>query len=177
MSELVCLKLFLASGLIYRFLGDTVNIIGPFETSRVTSTSTIEITSKLNYLILHPDILITATALSSASQCQRKPLLSGLVHSSSDVTPALVWGSILHEVMQLSMSEDCWQQDWIEEKIDEVIRMNLVKIVRIGMTLQEASREVKARAKGLIAFADKYMGIKPKVSTGIRSQVLTILIM
>jgi len=95
------------------------------------------------------------------------------------VTPALVWGSILHEVMQLSMSENCWQQDWIEEKIDEVIRVNLVNIVRIDMTLQEASREVKARAKGLIAFADKYLGVTPKVSTAfaIRSQALTFLMM
>jgi len=175
MSELVCLKLFLAPGLIYRFLGDTVNIIGSFETSGTTSTSTIDITSKLNYLILHPDILITATALSSASQCRRKPLLSGLVHSSSDMTPALVWGSILHEVMQLSMSENCWQQDWIEEKIDEVIRMNLMNIVRIDMTLQEASREVKARAKGLIAFADKYLGVTPKVNTdSVRNQIASI---
>ena len=147
---------------LYRLLGDIINIIGPFETSGTTS-STIDITSKLNYLILHPDILVTATALSNASQCRRKPLLSGLVRASSDVTPALVWGSILHEVMQLSMSENRWQQDWIEEKIDEVIRLNLANIVRIDMTLQEASKEVKARAEGLIAFADKYLGVNPKV--------------
>lgn len=57
--------------------------------------------------------------------------------------------------------------------------MNLVNIVRIDMTLQEASREVKARAKGLIAFADKYLGVTPKVSTAfaIRSQALTFLMM
>ena len=48
-----------------------------------------------NLLILHPDMLLTATALSKAPQCMRKPLLTSLVRSTSDITPALVWGSML----------------------------------------------------------------------------------
>lgn len=148
-------------------VGDIVNIIGPFETassSTSTITSSIRITSKSNYFILHPDILITATALSNASQCRRKPLLSGLVRSTSDVTPALVWGNILHEVMQLCLSENRWEQSWVEERIDEAVKKNLVNIVRIEMTVEEASAEVKLRAKGLLAFAKKYLGAQPKVS-------------
>ncbi|KAJ3575988.1 hypothetical protein NP233_g746 [Leucocoprinus birnbaumii] len=148
-------------------LGDIINIIGPFEAlagspSTSSITLTINITSRANYLVLHPDILITATALSNASQCRRKPLLSGLVRSTSDVTPALVWGNILHEVMQLCMSENRWEQDWVEERIEEIVRKNLVNIVRIEMTVEEATKEVKMRAKGLIAFADKYLGAQPK---------------
>lgn len=82
----------------------------------------------------------------------------------SDVTPALVWGNILHEVMQLCMNENRWGQNWVEERIDEVVRKNLVNIVKIEMTVEEASREVKVRAKGLMAFADKYLGTEPKAS-------------
>ncbi|KAF9448170.1 Dna2-domain-containing protein [Macrolepiota fuliginosa MF-IS2] len=148
-------------------IGDVINVIGSFQTLASTSstsslTSTIHITSKSNFLILHPDILITATALSNASQCRRKPLLSGLVRSTSDITPALVWGNILHEVMQLCLSENCWEEKWIEERIDGAVRKNLVNIVKIEMTVEEALTEVKARAKGLIAFAKKYLGAKPR---------------
>ncbi|KXN86785.1 DNA replication ATP-dependent helicase/nuclease DNA2 [Leucoagaricus sp. SymC.cos] len=148
-------------------IGDIINVIGPFETPAATSstsfvTPSIRITSKSNYLILHPDILITATALSNASQCRRKPLLSSLVRSTSDITPALVWGNILHEVMQLCMSENRWEQKWVEERINEAVKKNLVNIVRIEMTVEEALTEVKVRAKGLLVFAEKYLGNKPK---------------
>jgi DNA replication ATP-dependent helicase Dna2 len=63
------------------------------------------------------------------------------------------------------MSENCWEENWIEERIDEAVRKNLMNIMRIEMTVEEASREVKARAKGLIVFAKKYLGTRPKVSS------------
>jgi DNA replication ATP-dependent helicase Dna2 len=144
-----------------------INVIGAFENTLLkpssTITSTAYITAKSNYLILHPDILVTATTLANAAQCRRKPILSGLVRSTSDVTPALVWGNILHEVMELCLQENCWDQVWIEGKIDEFVRKNLVNVMRIEMSEEQASHEVKVRARGLLAFAKKYMGSKPKV--------------
>ncbi len=65
--------------------------------------------------------------------------------------------------MQLCMTENHWEESWIGERIGEAVRKNLVNIVRIGMTAEEALIEVKARAKGLIVFARKYLGGRPKV--------------
>lgn len=67
--------------------------------------------------------------------------------------------------MQLCLSENCWEEAWIEKRIDEAVRKNLVNIVRIEMSVEQASIEVKVRAKGLLAFARKYLGSKPKVSS------------
>ncbi|PPR02905.1 hypothetical protein CVT26_009751, partial [Gymnopilus dilepis] len=97
-------------------IDDIINVIGHFSQSPSHNHSshphspkrTISITSQTNFLILHPDLLLTATALSNAPQCRRKPLLSSLVRSSSDTTPALVWGSMLHEVMQRCLVEERW---------------------------------------------------------------------
>src|SRR5690606_17316242 len=77
--------------------GDTINVLGAFSS---TSPPSIEITSQSNLVILHPDILLTATSLSNAPQCPRKPLLSSLVRASNDTSPALVWGNMLHELIQ-----------------------------------------------------------------------------
>lgn len=90
--------------------GNIINVLGDFDPSGV-----IKITSKINFLINHPDLLITATALSNAPQCRRKPLLSALVRSSLDVTPALIWGNMVHEVMQICMAEQRWDDRFIEE--------------------------------------------------------------
>lgn len=49
------------------------------------------------------------------------------------------------------------------ERIDEALKKNLGNIVRIEMTVEEALIEVKARAKGLVMFAKKYLAGRPKV--------------
>jgi DNA replication ATP-dependent helicase Dna2 len=161
-------------------VGDTINIIGPFTPLPLSPppsptslppppTSTITLTSAKNLLILHPDTLLTATALSTASTCARKPLLSMLVHSSSDVTPSLVWGNVLHEVMQGCLRERQWSGGWIDRRIREVIvggdggGRGMADLVRLGVGVEQAVREVKARAGGLKTFGERYMAQNPKV--------------
>ncbi|CAE6507504.1 unnamed protein product, partial [Rhizoctonia solani] len=72
-------------------IGDTINILGEFRelpqkdlgsdpnVSVRTPTSTITISSAKNTLVLHPDLLLPITAISNASICPRKPLLTMMV--------------------------------------------------------------------------------------------------
>ncbi|KAI0794807.1 DNA replication factor Dna2-domain-containing protein, partial [Abortiporus biennis] len=153
-------------------VGDILNVIGTFcESNNLPSSSStppipaVTITSKDNLLIVHPDILITATALSNAPQCLRKPLLSSLVRStssSSDITPSLVWGNILHEVMQTCMVEETWDDRFIEDKIEDAVRRALSELLRIGIGVEQAVREVQERARGLKGFRQKYVSRMPK---------------
>ncbi|KAI6145369.1 Dna2-domain-containing protein [Pisolithus tinctorius] len=136
---------------------DTVNVLGNFD-----SNGFIVISSKENLIIHHPDFLLTATALSNASQCKRKPLLSALVHSSSDVTPSLVWGNTLHEVMQTCLLANRWDKAYIHDLIEDAISRNLSELVKIGVTIEEAIREVTLRSKGLRMFSKRYIAEEPK---------------
>lgn len=147
-------------------LGDILNVLGdfvPLSPSSSSITLTISVTSQNNLIILHPDLLLTATALSNAPQCRRKPLLSALIRSSSDTTPALVWGNLLHEVMQACLSEARWEESWIAEQIDEKISQNLMELVKLNIPVEQAKRELTARAKGLQSFATRYLSDNPKV--------------
>ncbi|KAI6019257.1 Dna2-domain-containing protein [Pisolithus microcarpus] len=137
--------------------GDTVNVLGSFD-----SAGSILISSKENLLIHHPDFLLTATALSNAPQCKRKPLLSALVHSTSDTTPSLVWGNILHEVMQTCLLANRWDKAYIDDLIEDIISRNLSELVKIGVTIEEAMREVTLRSKGLRVFSKRYIAEEPK---------------
>lgn len=127
--------------------------------------ATLTVCFKHNLFIHHPDILLTATSLSNASQCLRKPLLSSMVRSSSDVTPSLVWGNMLHEVMQTCLSVSRWDEKFVNKKIAEVVQGGLGELLRITMDVEQAIIEVKTRAKGLKAFSDKYIAQSPKVSS------------
>ncbi|KAH9923850.1 Dna2-domain-containing protein [Fomitopsis serialis] len=146
--------------------GDVINVLGDFSapasTSKAAPVPTITINAHKNLFIHHPDLLITATALSTASQCRRKPLVTSLVRSSVDVTPSLVWGNILHEVMQACLCEGRWDGPWIETQINEVVRKCLGDLMRVNMGIEQAVNEVRLRAQGLRSFADKYMAEEPK---------------
>lgn len=132
------------------------------------------VSSKENLFIQHPDLLLTATALSGAPQCRRKPLLSALVRSISDVTPALVWGNILHEVMQTCLLANRWEKSWIDDLIEDNVLKNLAELVKIGVGVEEATREVKLRSKGLRVFSERYIADKPKVSRFVpNAEILT----
>ncbi|KAJ7593023.1 DNA replication factor Dna2-domain-containing protein [Mycena floridula] len=148
-------------------IGDTINVIGEFSLQSPSSSSvtlSIPITSKSNLLILHPDHLLTATALSNAPQCLRKPLLSALVRSSSDVTPALVWGNILHTVVQSCLTEGRWDEQWIDDQIDTAAREGMGELAKVGFDVEQGKREIKGRAKGLQPFGERYISDKPKAS-------------
>ncbi|KAG6828441.1 hypothetical protein H0H92_007968 [Tricholoma furcatifolium] len=146
-------------------VGDVINVLGTFTPAATSSSSvtlSITITAKSNFIILHPDLLLTATALSNSSQCRRKPLLSDLVRATSATTPALVWGNMLHEVMQSCLSEGRWEPTWVDGKIEEVISKGLNELIKIDTSIEQAKREVTSRAKGLLAFSERYISDFPK---------------
>lgn len=150
------------------FIGDIVNVIGDFIFVHEGSSkikANISITNTENLLILDPDNLFTATALSNASYCRRRPLLSSLVHAGSDITPSLVWGNIIHFVLQAALVEDRWDEAWMNEKIEEVVRNHLSDLLALDTSVETAIQEVKIKAKGLQSFSKKYISQQPKVNS------------
>lgn len=140
-------------------LGDTVNVLGHFE----AKSATIHITAKENIFVLDPDLLLTATTLSTAAQCTRKPLVTNLVRASLDASPALVWGNMLHEVMQSCLSESRWDEPFMNKKIREIALQMLPDLLKIDVTVDMAITEVRSRAKGLKVFSQRYMSQTPQV--------------
>ncbi|CAK5284176.1 unnamed protein product [Mycena citricolor] len=140
--------------------GDTVNIVGTLDANNPPSS--IEVTSARNFIVTHPDLLLTPSTLANALECRRKPLLSTLIRSTSDITPALVWGNILHEVMQTCLSSGRWDDSYVETTTEEAVREKIGDIAKIDMSVEDALREIKFRAKGLHAFGEKYISEKPQ---------------
>ena len=74
-----------------------------------------------------------------------------------------MWGNILHEVMQICLREERWDEGFMDAKVAEVVRANLGSLLKIEMTVEQAIREVKMRAGGLKSFAEKYIAKTPRV--------------
>ncbi|CAE7188695.1 unnamed protein product, partial [Rhizoctonia solani] len=155
------------------------------EVSAQTPTSTITISSAKNTLVLHPDLLLPITAISNASICPRKPLLNMMVPTPTfppSLTPLpslsenpeekpttgpgkdksqepLVWGNLLHEVVQDCLASGTWSRAAISSAINRVLRdpASLSQLFRVDRSLKEAEDELRLRAGGLEGFARRFI--------------------
>jgi hypothetical protein len=143
-----------------------VNVIGPFDIS-VDGQKSIKVTTLENLFIHHPDTLLTPSLLASAPNCQRRPLVTALVRAPSPPTPALVYGTVLHDVVQTCLKEKRWDAPWIEARVDTALSMAFGDLVRAGVTLSVAKDEILRRAAGVETFGERYIGDEPKVSASI----------
>ena len=142
--------------------GDVVNIIGPFD-HIANGQKAITITTFENLLIHHPDTLLTPSLLASAPNCQRRPLVTSLVRALSPPSPALVYGTVLHDVVQKCLQERRWDAPWLESRVDTALSMAFGDLVRAGVTLSVAKDEILRRASGVETFGGRYIGDHPKV--------------
>jgi hypothetical protein len=140
-----------------------VNIIGPFDIL-ADGEKCITVTNLENLLIHHPDTLLTPSLLASAPNCQRRPLVTALVRAPSPPTPALIYGTILHDVVQKCLQERRWEAQWIEAHVDTALSMAFGELVRAGVTVSVAKDEILRRAAGVETFGGRYIGDEPKVS-------------
>src|ERR1700761_1354379 len=72
-----------------------VHIIGSF--SRLGECI---IDNSENLIILHPDYLVPATTLGASIHCMRKAVLGDRVKATSQASPPVLYGKILHELFQ-----------------------------------------------------------------------------
>ncbi|KAA1477837.1 Dna2-domain-containing protein [Dentipellis sp. KUC8613] len=152
-------------------IGDVVNVIGSFPSDDGSGgPPTIHINKSQNLLIHHPDLLLTPTALSSAPHCTRRPILTSLLRSSpsssapANATPSLIYGNVLHDVFQRCLRQGVWDAATVESWIDGVLRTRQIlgELVRVGIGIEEAKREVLQRARGVFGFGSRYIGHVPK---------------
>jgi hypothetical protein len=151
----------LQSAYLHCVAGDIVHIlIKP----SLLSHSTIEFNfSTPHLLILHPDVLVSATSVSTACSCLRKPLLQARLRTTAPPTPAVHFGNVLHELFQICLQKGRWDEAFVRETALGVIRRGVAKWWSIGMELDEALLQTLERSKPFISFADTFVRPHPNV--------------
>ncbi|SPO24247.1 related to DNA2 - DNA helicase [Ustilago trichophora] len=57
-----------------------------------------------NLLVVHPDVLVTATKVADVASCIRKPVVQDRLRGASDMSISLVMGNMLHELLQACLT-------------------------------------------------------------------------
>ncbi|KAF7791436.1 hypothetical protein EIP86_002452 [Pleurotus ostreatoroseus] len=80
-----------------------------------------------------------------------------LLGPSLKITPPIVWGNLLHILMQACLEQQRWDQQFLDLKISEVVKANLELLLSIKVTEEKATRNLKVRTAGFEDFANRYL--------------------
>lgn len=117
----------------------------------------------LGLVILHPDILVSSTKVADSSHCTRKALLQEIIRSTGPPTPSLVYGNMLHEVMQRSFTANRWDDTFRKDVINSIIAEHGADLWSMDLSFDAARENVLEKSKDFESFADRFVADKPKV--------------
>lgn len=146
---------------------DIVNIISP----SIPGDDIIEITMKepSSYIVHHPDALVTMTAIANAMPCPRRPLLQSLARLPEPPSKAMLFGNLLHSLLQGSLLEQSFDPASTAKRVENELSRDDQRLQVWGAGLDVASviEDIGPKAQdAFAAFGRKWVGPVPKVSKG-----------
>lgn len=114
-------------------------------------------------LILHPDHLISSTVIADSFGCTRRAVLQDRVKATSDSSPPLVYGTLLHEIFQAAMLANRWDTEWLRQLILEIATRHIEDLYTIKVPVLQAVEYLQSKMGELQAWAELFVSAKPKV--------------
>lgn len=115
-------------------------------------------------IILHPDHLISSTALSDSFDCIRKAVLQDRVKATSSMSAPLIYGTILHEIFQAAMLANQWDTEWLDELINNIATRHIEDLYTIRLEIPQAVEYLRSKMPELQSWAALFVASNPKVS-------------
>ncbi|KAL1839380.1 hypothetical protein VTJ49DRAFT_1582 [Mycothermus thermophilus] len=134
-----------------------VHIIGEFEPS-----GRCVIDNNRNILILHPDQLVSSTVVADSFTCMRRAVLQDRVKATSEATPPLVYGTILHEVFQEALMANRWDSAFLGSVINKTLQKHIEDLYVIRETVEKAQAHVMSKMPELTSWAQAFVAATPK---------------
>jgi len=136
-----------------------VHVIGAFELN-----GRCIIDDAKNMLILHPDHLISSTVVADSFGCTRRAVLQDRVKATSDASPPLVYGTILHEIFQAAMLANRWDTEWLSGLIESVAIRHIEDLYTIQLQMPQAVEYLRSKMPELQSWAELFVSSQPNVS-------------
>ncbi|KAK4414336.1 DNA replication ATP-dependent helicase/nuclease JHS1 [Sesamum alatum] len=106
--------------------GDTVHVIGEFD-----AWGKCDVNHEKNFLIVHPDILVSGTRVSASFSCPRRTILDERLKHSEHSAASLM-GTLLHQIFQAGLISEFPTKEFLEEYARTVLQKSLESIYACG---------------------------------------------
>ncbi|GAN02316.1 DNA helicase [Mucor ambiguus] len=137
-------------------VGDVVHI--PY----TTNMKEIIIDNQKSFIVVHPDRLISCTAVADSYSCLRKSVLQLKVKGVSEYTEALVHGNIIHTVLQNALQTGDFAVSSIRRQMKNVIANSLEDLYAMDQDEETALSILMEYADHIHAFGTKYVNEYPR---------------
>jgi DNA replication ATP-dependent helicase Dna2 len=121
-------------------------------------------------LIHHPDILVTMTAVADAMPCPRKPILNQRVKLPEPVTKSMLYGIVLHSLLQGSLAEQSFDPESTARRIAAELSLEdrRLEVWGAGFSPDDMETELGAQAEDAFAtFGRRWVGPEPTDDGGV----------
>ena len=132
-----------------------VHIIGPFDENGECVVDDVH-----NIIIVHPDHLISATAVADSFSCMRKAALQDRIKATSENSPPLLYGSVLHEIFQEAMKASRWDDEWLHETIDAAVEKHVEDLYQTQLSVEQAVTHLRSKMPELQRWAEVFIRSK-----------------
>ncbi|KAI3818648.1 hypothetical protein L1987_12463 [Smallanthus sonchifolius] len=107
--------------------GDTVHVIGEFSKEGIC-----EVNRDKNFLIVHPDILVSGTRVAASFSCPRRTVLDERLKNNEQSASALA-GTVLHQLFQAGLIRGSPTKEFLEEYARVLLQKNYESIYACGV--------------------------------------------
>ena len=107
------------------------------------------------------------TSIANAMPCPRRPILQSMVRQSGPASKSMLYGTILHGLLQRALSEQTFDLDSTRLRLDEDLSKEDRKLEMWGAKLgfEDVKLEVGEKARiGFETFGRKWIGSTPMVN-------------
>ena len=120
-------------------------------------------TCSQNYLIVHPDTLVSATRIADAVHCARRAVLQEKLRAAAHDSAVLLYGNMLHELFQRTLISERWSDlVWRDHQINSLITSNIESLFAINLDMNAARDAILQKSAGFHAWAQTYIGKFPR---------------
>lgn len=116
-----------------------------------------------NLLVLHPDLLLSATTIGSTLRCPRCSAIQLLFKDTrGDVSLPMTIGNIVHELLQNCLkyiiTHDTLTKQFMEQKLDELLEVYSFAIIVCDATIDYVREEIiKTHLSHILNFINKFV--------------------
>lgn len=134
-----------------------VHVIGEFEPS-----GRCIIDNNQGILVLHPDQLISATVVADSFSCMRRAVLQDRVKATSEASAPLVYGTLLHETFQEALLANNWDQSFLNEVIDRIMKKHVQDLYTTKVSFTDAREHMSSKMPEVRGWAERFISSYPR---------------
>jgi DNA replication ATP-dependent helicase Dna2 len=119
------------------------------------------VSDERNFLILHPDTLISSTQIAEIVNCVRKAVLDDRIKRAGDSSVAALFGTMMHEVIQTSLRQADFADDFLARETDRVVADRIEQLYFLGQTEATAKAHLAELTTAYKEWAANYLAEYP----------------